>query len=102
MSNESDEERLYSDFLLMPAEVTQCPTCTRGKYEPFRRYDAEGRITMGCIDDFHSGHLTPISASNSWHERKSARAHRAAVKKHLKLITGRKVHDYRVCQCFTN
>lgn len=84
------------------SEITeQCPTCTRSKYDPFQRHDAQtGKILYGCIDDFHTGHLTPISGSNSWHNRPEAKKWRAAVKKHLKLITGRKIHDYRNCACF--
>jgi hypothetical protein len=79
----------------------QCPTCTRSKYDPFRRYDQSGKIIYGCVDDFHTGHLTPISESNSWHNSKTAKQIRAATKKHLKLMLGKAVHDYRNCQCFS-
>lgn len=85
---------------MMTIGCDQCPSCTRSKYHPFRRYDARGKITMGCIDDFHTGHLTPISQGNSWHMRKEAQKWRRAMAKHLKLVTGRKIHDYKNCECF--
>jgi hypothetical protein len=66
--------------------TTQCPTCTRSKYDPFRRYDERDRVIAGCIDDFHTGHLTPISASNDWHNRKFAKAHRRAIREHLHTL----------------
>jgi hypothetical protein len=78
----------------------QCPTCTRGKYDPFRRHDERGKVIMGCIDDYHTGHLTLISESNNWHNRKDAKRWRTAAKKHAKLVAGKTIHDYRNCQCF--
>jgi hypothetical protein len=79
----------------------QCPTCTRSKYDPFRRHDERGKVTIGCIDDFHTGHLVSPSESNSWHNHRDAKRWRAAVKKHTKLIMGKAIHDYRNCQCFS-
>ena len=70
----------------MLAGLTQCPTCTRSKYDPFRQYDERGKVIAGCIDDYHTGHLTPISESNAWHSRKSAKQHRAANKGHLRTL----------------
>lgn len=91
-----------TNITTIDAEVKEdrCPTCTRSKYDPFRGYDITGKINMGCIDDYHTGHLTPISQSSAWHNRKEAKGWRQAVTKHKKLITGRAIHDYRTCKCF--
>jgi len=67
-------------------EKTYCPTCTQNQCSPFRSYDECGRIVAGCIDNFHTGHLTPISASNDWHNRPEAKRYRMAVKSHLKAV----------------
>lgn len=61
----------------------QCSTCGRGKYDPYRQYDEHGKVVFGCIDEFHVGHLVPISESNSWHMRKEAKKMRDESMKRL-------------------
>ena len=66
--------------------TNQCPTCTRGKYNPYRRFDARGKVIAGCVDDFHGEHLTPISADSAWHNRKEAKAIRKRERDHLRTL----------------
>lgn len=54
-----------------------CPTCGRANHSPYRTYDSRGKVTAGCVDEFHTGHLIPISESNFWHNRKEAKKIRA-------------------------
>lgn len=64
-----------------------CPTCVRKASNPFRVYDPRGKVTMGCIDEFHSGHLVTPSESSFWHNRPIAKKHRSSVKRHLKNLS---------------
>lgn len=50
---------------------TTCPLCGQAPANPFRTYDAQGRITMGCIDATHDGHITD-EVSLAWHNRNVA------------------------------
>jgi hypothetical protein len=50
-----------------------CPTCTRSHDAPFRGpSDERGRVTFGCVDAIHSGHL--YGESLRFHERPEAQA----------------------------
>lgn len=60
--------------------ATTCPVCCQPASAPFRVYDAQGNVVHGCVDEFHTDHLVPISASNHWHRRPAARKLRAALK----------------------
>ncbi len=51
----------------------RCNVCTQPAGAPFRRYDANGTVLYGCIDDFHTGHLVTPSASSYWHNRPEAK-----------------------------
>lgn len=44
-----------------------CCLCGRAAANPYRRYDARGKVTEGCVDAFHHGHL--IGESAAWHTR---------------------------------
>lgn len=55
------------------AEQQTCNTCCRTASNPWRVYDEHGKVTEGCVDDFHTGHLVPISESNRWHNRPQAK-----------------------------
>jgi hypothetical protein len=68
------------------AEET-CNTCGREVRSPFRSYDPHtGQILHGCVDASHDGHLVGISASNRWHNRKEAKALRAATVRHYREL----------------
>lgn len=56
-----------------------CKICGRAPGTPYRRQGPCGTIVEGCIDDAHTGHLYGNSAQ--WHNRPSAKVHRAAVKR---------------------
>lgn len=55
-----------------------CPTCTRAPDRPSRVYDSFGKVTSGCVDHFHGGHLITPSESARWHARPEAKRIRAA------------------------
>lgn len=57
--------------------ASTCPTCCRPASSPFRVHDASGKVTQGCVDHFHSGHLVTPSASAAWHARPEAKRIRA-------------------------
>jgi hypothetical protein len=57
-----------------------CQSCNRAASSPFRAVNAEGRITLGCVDHFHTGHLVTPSESNFWHCRPEAKKIRAAAR----------------------
>lgn len=63
----------------------KCPICGKPVNAPSRRI-VDGRIVEGCIDDSHTGHLTPGTNSHAWHHRKSAKAHRAECKRYYRSI----------------
>ena len=42
-----------------------CTTCVRPAAMPFRVYDERGKVTLGCVDAIHTGHL--IGESLRWH-----------------------------------
>lgn len=72
--------------MTMNTNTDSCPTCTRSKYAPYRVYDQRGHVVQGCIDDFHTDHLTPLSECNRWHNRKEAKQMRKAIKEHLRTL----------------
>lgn len=57
-----------------------CNTCCRPFASPFRIFDVRGKVTHGCVDECHTGHLVPISESSFWHNRREAKALRRAQK----------------------
>lgn len=61
-----------------------CGTCCRRADAPYRLYDSQGKITQGCVANFHTGHLVAISQSNHWHTRPEAKRIRAATAKFYK------------------
>ena len=65
-----------------------CRTCGKPYGAPFRVYDASGKVKLGCIDECHTGHLVTPSESNWWHNRPTAKLHRAQVKRHLRKLLG--------------
>lgn len=56
-----------------PEDQKLCNTCGRFAASPYRRWDAYGSVTEGCVDDFHSGHLVTPSESARWHYRMEAK-----------------------------
>ena len=68
-----------------------CNTCNRPANRPFRVYDERNtKVTMGCVDAFHSGHLITPSESSFWHNRSEARHIRGEYKTWMALGTTRK------------
>jgi len=65
-------QKIMKIRLAAGGSATTCPTCTRPAENPYRRWDASGRIIEGCVDAIHTGKLVPISSSNGWHMRKKA------------------------------
>lgn len=69
------------------ALTEKCNTCARPVSSPFRRHDKAGKITEGCIDAAHSGHL--YGDSLRWHMRTIAKKMRADAAQRLgELIKG--------------
>ncbi len=69
--------------------ATHCNTCSRPVASPFRRYSQMGgtKITAGCIDAAHTGHL--YGDSLRWHMRPEAKKLRAdAVARLRGLLSG--------------
>ena len=60
---------------------TQCPTCTRDPYSPYRVYDPHGKVVVGCVDACHAGKLVTPSESAFWHNRVEAKKIRRALKR---------------------
>jgi len=52
---------------------TECPICCKPANNPWRVYDSNGRVLLGCVSAFHNDHLVPISESNRWHNCKEAK-----------------------------
>lgn len=57
-----------------------CNTCTNSVYEPFRVYNADGKVVEGCVDECHTGKLVAPSESARWHSRPQAKKIRAGLK----------------------
>lgn len=75
----------HADTTTQTAE--RCNTCTRPVNSPFRRYD-KGKVTEGCIDAAHTGHL--YGESLRWHMRPIAKKMRSDAAKRLReLVKGR-------------
>lgn len=51
---------------------TTCPTCGHKPAAPYRQYDKWGKVTAGCIDAAHTGHLVTPSECQRWHNRPEA------------------------------
>jgi hypothetical protein len=60
--------------------ATTCPDCNRAAGAPFRSWNTQGKIVLGCVNEFHTGQLVSPSASASWHARPEAKKIRAASK----------------------
>jgi hypothetical protein len=58
-----------------------CPTCFRLPLDPFRQYNERGKVTAGCVDHFHTGHLRTGSESARWHGRPEAKKIRAGMER---------------------
>lgn len=56
-----------------------CPTCMRKAHSPFRVWNG-GKVVNGCVDEFHTGHLTSPSESSFWHNRPAAKKIRGNMK----------------------
>lgn len=65
-----------------------CRTCGKSPEAPYRVYDSHGKVTFGCIDECHTGRLVKGSESARWHNRPTAKLHRAQVKRHLRKLLG--------------
>lgn len=74
-------------------EQTHCYTCTRPVASPYRRSDASGKISEGCIDQCHSGHL--YGSSLEWHNRPAAKKLRAETKARIAELTQRERRGVR-------
>lgn len=61
-----------------------CPTCGKSPGSPYRRQDARGRITEGCIDAIHTDQLYGESAR--WHDKTEAKQIR---RNELQSLTGK-------------
>jgi hypothetical protein len=59
--------------------VETCPGCGRPADAPYRCFQG-GAVVMGCVNEFHTGHLVTPSASASWHARPEAKRIRSADK----------------------
>ena len=71
------------DLVADVVRETKCTTCGRSPSSPYRRNDGS-KITEGCIDDAHTGHL--YGSSLDWHMRPAAKKLRAESKARLKEI----------------
>ena len=64
-----------------------CNTCNRPIADPYRAYDPRTcKIVAGCVSAAHTGQLVGLSASGQWHNRKEARALRAATARHYRQL----------------
>lgn len=69
------------------AHSDRCNTCGRPSSAPFRRFDKSGKLTEGCIDAAHTGHV--YGESLRWHNRPEAKKMRKdAVERLRGLLTG--------------
>lgn len=51
----------------------RCPTCMHAAAVPYRRHDANGHITEGCVDAHHTPALEGLSLeTRHWHFRTPA------------------------------
>ncbi len=57
----------------------KCSTCGRSVFSPYRVHATNGKVTAGCVDKSHDGHL--IGESLRFHNRKEAKAIRRALAK---------------------
>ena len=64
-----------------------CNLCFKEVSNPWRIYDAHGKVVHGCVSEAHTGHLVPISESSRWHNRKIAKALRRQLAKTQKVFT---------------
>jgi len=51
--------------------MNTCNTCNQVASAPWRVWDGD-KIVLGCVDNFHTGHLVVPSASASWHAKGKA------------------------------
>lgn len=57
-----------------------CRTCGKALTAPYRVYDSTGHVVQGCISADHDGQLVRFDDVR-WHNRRSAKQHRTAVRK---------------------
>ena len=67
-------------------EILVCRTCGRNLDQPYRVYDAFGKVVQGCIDADHD-HAFLIGESARWHNRKEAKAWRRYVAKRYPRVS---------------
>lgn len=67
----TEQKILAIRFRAGNANVT-CPTCCRHAAAPYRRHDVYGKVSEGCVDAIHGGHVYGESAR--WHNRNEAKA----------------------------
>lgn len=72
----------------MTEPFTKCPTCARPFAAPFRRRDDNQRITVGCVDASHTGHVQGDDLV--WHNRPSVQLLRAKELSSLQNIDSRR------------
>jgi hypothetical protein len=59
-----------------------CPSCGRPSFAPYRNRDKDGKITEGCIHEYHDGEL--YGESLRWHNRPWAKQWHRENKERLK------------------
>jgi len=57
---------------LNPVKTT-CRICGAPLVAPRRVFDDRGNVVSGCVASDHDGHLTALTASARWHNRKDAK-----------------------------
>jgi hypothetical protein len=69
--NDATSSRILAIYAKNGNPLTHCATCGRSAASPFRVFDGRGKVTAGCIDAFHSGHI--YGESLTWHNRPEAK-----------------------------
>lgn len=72
-----------------PSRELCCPTCNKPAASPYRvRFGlkSDNPILQGCVDDFHSGHLS--GQDKEWHERPDSIRVRENMAKHRREVLG--------------
>ena len=64
-------------------ESTTCNTCTNRIDQPYRVYDAQGKVIQGCVDACHIGQIVTPSESSRWLMRPEAKKIRIGLRKML-------------------
>lgn len=61
-----------------PNDTDTCRTCGNHVSAPFRVHDQHGRVTLGCVDGDHTGHIVGYE-SLRWHNRPEAKSARRSL-----------------------